>query len=94
MGTMSFLPRLCEFLLEHGEIYTVRKYRMPEIDVSVSGVGVCMRHRLGRIADKEQLGQFVALSGFATADEWWKKILYFIPLENAPKYLYHVVRKV
>ena len=93
MGTMNFLPELRKFLLARGEIYTVRKYRMPEIDVSVSGVGICTRTRPGRISNKAQLEQFVTLSGFATVDDWWAKILHFIPNEADPKYIYRIVRK-
>ena len=96
MGVMSFLPELKRFLLEHGEIYTVRRYRMAEACVEIDGVGKCRRVPLGKVSDMSQLEQFVAASGFDTVEAWWTKILSFIPeyvsQEKVAKYLYHVVR--
>jgi hypothetical protein len=90
------LPELKRFLLERGEIYTVRRYRMSEAYVEIEGVGRCRRIPLGKVSDVSQLKQFVSASGFDTAEDWWSKILSFIPeymsQERVAKYLYRVVR--
>jgi hypothetical protein len=87
------MPRLKAFLIEHGEIYTVRKYKMTEADVVIEGVGLCRRIPEGTIGVTGQLEFFVRLSGFDSVMDWWKMILKFIPSSGDTKYLYHVVRK-
>jgi hypothetical protein len=95
-AVMHFLPGLRKFLNEHGEIYTVRRYRMGAANVTIDGVGVCRRTPMGVIHDMEQLRPYVALSGFGTVEDWWEKILSFIPetfeQSRVAKYLYHVVK--
>jgi len=88
--TMSFLPHLKASLQAAGEIYTVRKYKMGEADVDVREVGLCHRQPIGTVDKESDLQFYVRLSGFATAREWWDKILYFIPKDSDTKYLYHV----
>ena len=90
MAVMSFLPELRDFLKANGSIYTVRKYKMVEKDVEVEGVGLCHRIPIGTISSKEHLQSYVTLSGFPTVEEWWVKILQFIPRELDTKYLYKV----
>jgi len=90
---MAFMPMLKQFLLDHGEVYTVRRFKMAEKDVEVKDVGLCHRTPIMSITSKEQLESYIGLSGFSTVQAWWSKILYFIPSKEDPKYLYHVVRK-
>lgn len=96
MGTMAFLPELRKFLLAHGEIYTVRRYRMGLAKVVVEGVGTCQRVPKGTVVDMDALRPWVSLSGFDTVEAWWDKILSFIPSatdqSRVAKYLYRVVR--
>lgn len=90
---MRFLPELKQFLLDHGEIYTVRKYKMVQNLVVIEGVGVYLRIPLGTVTKEEDLEPYVLLSGFPTTQAWWEKILTFIPRRWDVKYLYHVRRE-
>lgn len=77
-------------LVESGVVYTVRGYEMKDGLVLVDGVGVCRRKRLGEVVRKEDLEKFVELSGFASVEEWWKKIEGFIWRGERRKWLYEV----
>ncbi len=55
MRKMQFIPELSNFLLKNGFIYTVRKYRMSQLNIEAEGVGLCRRIPLGEIEEKEDL---------------------------------------
>ena len=82
MNSMTFLPELTTFLVIHKTIYTVRKYSYPSNVCSIEGVGVCTRIAVKRILCVEDLTPYVDLSGFKTAQEWWKKIRKFAGSDN------------
>jgi len=84
---MKFLPGLRKFLLEHGEIYTVRGYDMKPAWVDVVDVGRCRRVPLGRIYSREELEPYVALSGFSSLEDWCDKINEF---GHGDRWLYRV----
>ena len=90
MPTMSFLPRLQEFLLDNGFIFTVRKYRMTRAVVDIDGVGKCNRIPITGVVSRETLLPYLKSSGFPTLEDWWAKIRYFTPNKNLPLYLYKV----
>lgn len=90
MPTMSFMPQLKEFLLRNRLIYTVRKYKMVEAVVDISGVGKCNRIPQGVVTKREELLPCIEQSGFASVKDWWAKVRYFTPDESVPLYLYRV----
>lgn len=90
MPSMSFIPELKAFLRERKVIYTVRKYKMGLAVVEVDGIGKCKRIPIGLIKSKDELGDYVRLSGFSSVDAWWAKIKYFIPNSTDTKYIYKV----
>lgn len=77
-------------LVEQRKVYTVRSYNASDGEVEVSQVGLCRRRNLGEVSSREELSDYVALSGFNTLDEWWGAILRFIK-DGKPKWLYEVV---
>jgi len=94
---MHFLPELEEFLQDHGEIYTVRKYLYP--------IKVCLvyindswesykRRYIKEIHDIKDLEPYASLSGLETAGAWWSKIRFInrglVPSPERPMYLYHI----
>ena len=95
MKKMMFLPKLTAFLNAHEYIYTVRKYRysLPDPYVQIDGVGVCSRARVDQVNRKEDLTSYVDKSGFATIDEWWKKIKAFNSGYVGPFYLYKITKE-
>ena len=93
-------PRALEYLLRHGEVYTLRarRKRCPDGHVVVrSRMGVTTRGIINYIGavnlndpiERSLLGVFVTKSGFKTVDEWVRA---FRELNrNATvAYLYHV----
>lgn len=89
MTEMQFLPELKKYLIEHGIIYTVRKFNMSEGRVRVEGVGICHRKPLGEIVLQMELEGYVSQSGFASMKEWLAVIRRFVPV-NVRMYLYEV----
>lgn len=90
MSSISFIPELKEFLKGNKFIHTVRKYKMTDALVEVSGIGECHRIPLGEVYKKENLIPYVESSGFSTIDGWWNKIKFFIPSNKDSMYLYKV----
>lgn len=92
MKGMKFLPDLAKFLRENGCIYTVRRYRysLGDTPVSIEGVGPCDRVHIRQVSRKEDLTDYVQLSGFQTADDWWHKIREFNRGYVGLLYLYEI----
>lgn len=91
MAEMRFLLELKEFLKKNSRIYTVRKYRYNPTSglVLVIGVGKCSRTLVKEGVTKKDLDAYYHESGFETVDDWWAKIVHFIPGMDT-KYLYKV----
>jgi hypothetical protein len=87
---MRFLPELKDFLKANGKIYTVRKYKYSDGLVLVMGVGKCRRTLVQKGITKKCLVDYYPNSGFPTVEDWWAKIVRFIPNEWDTKYLYMV----
>ncbi len=66
-------------LLSHKIVYTVRSWEGYSVinKVEVDGIGLCTKKKLMRINRKEDLMQYLSLSGFGSIDDWWAKIRCF-----------------
>lgn len=66
-------------LVNTGIVYTVRSWEGYSIisKVEVDGIGLCTKKRLMRVNHKEDLTQYLSLSGFASIDDWWAKVCSF-----------------
>jgi hypothetical protein len=90
MSEMSFsveCVRKC--LLENGLVFTVRSYVYRDRLCEFNG-RIYKRFLLKGIKCKEDLIEFVELSGFRDVVDWWNKIECFCKYKN--KFLYLVVR--
>ena len=78
-------------LVNNGRVFTVRFWEGygQESYVDVDGVGMCRKIRISRVSCKEDIACYVKLSGFASVDEWWNKVLSFGAREG---FLFMVVR--
>ncbi len=68
-----------ECLMKNGRVFTVRSwggYGL-ESNVDVDSVGRCKKIRICRVSCKEDIARYVKLSGFASVDEWWNRVLSF-----------------
>lgn len=91
MNTMRFNVKVVrDFLITNGYVYTVRKYHYsvyyawcPDINRAVT------RLFCAEIHTEKDLEPYLNGSGFKTINDWWYRILEFIP-ENRTKYLYQV----
>lgn len=90
MSNMDFLPRLKDYLRDHGLIYTVRKYKYDSSTCEVEGVGLCKRELVKQITELSELKPYVSQSGFSTMAGWSVRIRGFIN-SHAEMYLYRVV---
>ncbi len=68
-----------ECLIKNRIVYTVRSWEgYKELSkVEVDGVGLCTKKRLMRVGKKEDLIEYLSLSGFDSLNEWWAKIRSF-----------------
>ncbi len=89
MPTMQFFPELKDFLREKGLIYTVRRFKMVRANVLILKVGGCLRDPIKQVYRIEDVAEYAEVSGFPTAEDWWKKLQSIIP-RGAPMYLYKV----
>jgi len=66
-------------LVNNGVVFTVRSWEGYSVlsKVAVDGIGFCMKKRLMRVTRKEDLKQYLSLSGFASLDDWWAKVRAF-----------------
>ncbi len=66
-------------LVKNKIVYTVRAWEGCSVisNVEVDGVGLCTKKRLMRVTRKEDLAQYLSLSGFVSLDDWWAKIRSF-----------------
>ena len=90
---MRFLPKLLDFLNQHGTIYTVRRYKYLTTEVYVEGVGRCKLSLIRCVSNRDELAYYVVGSGFDSVDEWWAAIRKFIPMRGADMWLFKVVVK-
>lgn len=92
MKSMRLLPELVDFLRRNKYIYTVRRFRysLTDTPVEIEGVGPCDRVHIAQICNKESLEKYVYASGFASIDDWWKKIKTFNKGYVGPYYLYEI----
>jgi hypothetical protein len=75
MREMKFVVRkVKECLVREGRVFSVRKWGGvgKESVVFVEGVGVCEKRCVRRIEKKEELEEFVGLSGLRSVEEWWR----------------------
>jgi hypothetical protein len=75
MRRMKFVVRkVKECLVREGKVFSVRKWGgvSKESVVFVEDVGVCEKRCVKRIERKEELEEFVGLSGLRSVNEWWK----------------------
>lgn len=91
---MQFIPQLAAFLCSHKFIYTVRKYRMYDAVVAVTGLnGKYYREYIGEVLDDEDLRPLTPYSGFQNLEEWLEMINRFIPNKREKRYLYRVTAR-
>jgi hypothetical protein len=66
-------------LVNNGVVFTVRSWEgySPLSKVEVDGVGLCTKKRVMKVSRKEDLSQYLSLSGFTSLDDWWAKIASF-----------------
>jgi len=88
-----------DFLIEHGEVYTLRKLRK-RLGSDVAVFGALYKHTtfakinitfIGKITSANQLENYVYKSGLNSAKEWFSKAT---EMSGYPLYLYHVEVKV
>ncbi|MGB8216250.1 MAG: hypothetical protein WCE94_03020 [Candidatus Methanoperedens sp.] len=66
-------------LVNNGVVFTVRSWEgySPLSKVEVDDVGFCTKKRVIRVSRKEDLINYLSLSGFTSLDDWWAKITGF-----------------
>jgi len=75
MREMKFVVRkVKECLVREGRVFSVRKWGGVGKGsvVFVEGVGVCLKRCVRWIEKKEELEEFVGLSGLRSVEEWWR----------------------
>ncbi len=80
MSKMSFdVKCVKKCLVKNKIVYTVRAWEGYGVisKVEVDGVGLCTKKRLMRVTSKEDLAQYLSLSGFVSLCDWWVKIRSF-----------------
>jgi hypothetical protein len=80
MASMRFdVKCVKDCLVNNSIVYTVRSWQgYKELSkVEVEGVGLCTKKRIIRVTKKEDLAQYLSLSGFNSLDEWWAKVRSF-----------------
>jgi len=80
ISNMAFqVPRVRDFLAEHGHVVTVRGYDYRSKTATVGNLDNIRvtRRNLGEVHTIEDIKEYVPLSGFKTAREWWKQIKVF-----------------
>ena len=91
MREMRFdVPCVRACLVRERQVCTVRGYFLSDGEVLVSGVGVCLRKRLGEVVRKDDLFKYLPFSGFTGIDAWWQAIRRFVT--NDRKLWLYVVR--
>lgn len=80
MANMRFdVKCVKDCLVKNKIVYTVRAWQGYGVSskVNVDSVGLCTKTRLMRVTRKEDLAQYLSLSGFSSLDDWWAKIRSF-----------------
>ena len=85
------VPVVKKCLVECEQVYTVRKYETRDrfSVTEVNNVGSCMVEKIRPVLSMDGLNDYVPLSGFATLEQWWDKIIKF-GAHNG--WLYHVTK--
>jgi len=89
MANMAFnVKQVREYLLNYGTVATVRGYHYQTDIAMVQEVDLRVKRELiFEIFSEQDLTDFVEISGFKTASEWWKQIKHFC---NGRMWLYRV----
>ena len=80
MNKMQFdVKCVRDCLVTNGAVFTVRSWEGYSVlsKVKVDKVGLCTKKRVMRVTRKEDLTQYISLSGFTSLDDWWAKIASF-----------------
>jgi len=98
MRNMFFLDDLYEYLLETGEIYTVRKFcyhRGVDI-IHVNHGGRFKRSFIKEVTATKDLEEYASRGGLGTAKEWATLLLQLNdnhpPTSVSPFYMYRVIK--
>lgn len=93
---LRFLPKLEQFLIKVGSIYTVRRFLYHKgCDlVSVNNSGTYRRKFIQEVTSIKDLEPYSHLSGLYTPEKWWSKLTQINhglkPSEDRPFYLYGI----
>ena len=91
MKKMQFSVRCVRAcLVRHGVVYTARGYNMCSAEVWVDDVGRCYRRKVAQVRSVADLRAHVGLSGFSSAEDWWRVLQGFV--KGGPAWLYEVRR--
>ena len=77
MNEMRFdIKCVKDCLVNNSVVFTVRSWEGYSVlsKVAVDGVGLCTKKRLIRVTRKEDLTQYLSLSGFGSIDYWWARV--------------------
>lgn len=80
MSKMRFDVKCVKDCLAKNKIvFTVRSWEGYSAlgKVEVNGVGLCTKKRVMRVSRKDDLTQYLSLSGFISLDDWWAKLCSF-----------------
>jgi hypothetical protein len=80
MAKMKFdVKCVKDCLVDNGVVFTVRSWEGYSAlsKVAVDDIGLCTKKRLLRVNRKEDLTQYLSLSGFVSLDDWWAKVRAF-----------------
>lgn len=83
------VPVVKDYLIKYGQVYTIRKYETKDkfTVTEVNDIGSCMVERIKKVESVDDLRDYVSLSGFDAAYDWWDKIIHFGAVNG---WLYHV----
>lgn len=88
---MRFTQELTEFLRINKCIYTVRRFQYFGRQTVVQGIGICNQVPVREaVKTKEDLEQYLELSGFDTLEAWWKAVKAFNKNYVGTFYLYKI----
>lgn len=78
------VPVVLECLKRHSKVYTVRTWETQDkfSVVEVNNVGSCVKEKICKVSGMTDLVQYVQLSGFKSAEEWWNKVTEFKATEG------------
>ena len=73
----------------NSEVYTVRAWqsKLKYSVVEVNNVGSCVKEKISKVSSMQDIREYVHLSGFDSAQEWWDQVAKFGATDG---WLYHV----